>query len=103
MAIKNNWIEVDAACITVADFTPTTAVATTATTFNFTVTPSAGTVSSVNISWGDGTTTAATAGTAPAYSGDHTYTTAGTYLVKVITTLSGGETSEEWYQVIVTA
>jgi hypothetical protein len=82
--------------------TPTQAVSTVAESFSVDVTHGTGTVTSVTVDWGDGSATETlTAGTAPAYDGTHTYTTAGKYDIRVTTLLSKNETDYEKFTITV--
>jgi hypothetical protein len=96
MAIRNHFSEGDIGCIVVDNFSPTSADATVLVPFSFDVNIVGGTASSVEVSWGDGSSDPAVAGVSPSYSVSHTYATAGSYLMKVVTVLTTGETDETW-------
>lgn len=106
MGLRNNFIQTDRHCVAHGGFTPDAATAAALTSFDITLTLSTGaTVGSVSFDWGDGT--AATAGTLDSgttYTADHTYASAGSYVVKITTTLSNnGEVWTDNFNVTVSA
>lgn len=99
MPVRDQFITTDQACIVATNFAPLSAVNSVSGSHSVDVEVSAGTtgavISQVEIFWGDGNSTVATLGVAPSYSASHTYASAGSYLVKVVTTLDNGQTQED--------
>lgn len=99
MPVRSSFITSDQACIVATNFTPLTGVAGVNGNYSVDVEVSAGTtaatITQVEIFWGDGNSDVAVLGVAPNYTSSHTYAAAGEYLVKVVTTLSNGQTQED--------
>lgn len=103
MAIRNSFSTVDINCITVENLSPLTAASTVLQAFSVDVTTT-GTVDTVTFNWGDGASDPGVAGVPPAYDASHTYATAGTFLVRIVVTLTTGETNGpdgQWFTVVV--
>jgi hypothetical protein len=101
MAIRNHFSESDINCITTNNVAPTSADSGSSVDFSADIVVTTGaTISGVTFDWGDGNTDAGVADvgypTPPEYTASHTYASAGSYLLKIITVLTTGETDDTW-------